>query len=464
MHDFRHSNTQEYEESLEQARTSVLKAAFDQFWMQSERTPLIKKKSHSSWSKHFRYQTSILLLIFLLLLLAIPFIILAQTRANHFLHQCSSLSCLSTAHRIIENLDIKQNPCENFYRYACDGWMNSHFLTPSQTSIGYFREIHQKNLMILYRILSNPSDAKSQSYRNLKEYFQSCMNISNKENTARETLFTILEQVGVSSLFSEPWSEKSFNLVDSLVYTHKHKINALFRMGITVDEKNNHLHRISFEQAGLSFEDRTHYDDPSIRYLFNQFGVRLITQLHSSLSPQQLAEQIDEIFHFEKRLASIFQRRKSHHPFKSYHRPTYEHIQTWFSSWLDIDTYFEQIFHTNRSIFVNQTFLVSTPHYFEQLKSIIENTPNSLLANYISFQIIQELLPHLPESFTRIRRPLMTRLRGIIEERQLWEICVTRTDDAFGFATGRNEEYLVIIWRRERENLFRCSVDHRNFQ
>ena len=449
MNDFSHSNTQEYEESLQQARTSLLQAAFDQFWMQSERTPLIKKKSvaslstvesQSSWSKHFRYQSSILLLIFLLLLLALPFIILAQTRANHFLHQCSSLPCLSTAHRIVENLDLNQNPCENFYRYACGGWINNHFLTPSQTSIGYFREIHQKNLMLLYKILSSPSAIKSQSYMKLKGYFQSCMNTSNNENLARETLLTILEQMGFSPLFSGHWSTENFNLVRSLVYVHKHKINPFFRMGITIDEKNNHIHRISLEQSGLSFEVRLHYDDPSIRYLFNQFGIRLIGQFHSILSPEQFSEQIDEIFRFEQRLASIFQRRKSHHPFKSYYRRTYEQIQAWFSSWLDIDTYFEQIFHVNRSMFINQTFLVSTPVYFEQLKFIMETTPNSLLANYISFQAMQELLPHLPESFTRIRKPLLGRLRGMIEEKQLWEICVKRTDDAFGFATGRNEK------------------------
>ena len=44
----------------------------------------------------------------------------------------------------------------------------------------------------------------------------------------------------------------------------------------------------------------------------------------------------------------------------------------------------------------------------------------------------------MPESFIRIRKPL----KEIIEEKQLWEICVKRTDDAFGFATGRYENIL----------------------
>ncbi len=128
------NNAQDYEESLQQARTSLLNSAFDQFWIQSENSPLIETKSSSSWSNHFKFQSSILLLILILLLIALPFIILSQIRANHFVHQCSSFACISASHRIIENLDMNINPCENFYRYACDGWINTHFLTPSETS------------------------------------------------------------------------------------------------------------------------------------------------------------------------------------------------------------------------------------------------------------------------------------------------------------------------------------------
>lgn len=90
------------------------------------------------------------------------------------------------------------NPCENFYRYACDGWINTHFLSPSETSLSYFKEIYRKNLIILYKILINNSDTNSQSNIKLKRYFNSCMNTSNNEKIARETLLNILHQIGLS--------------------------------------------------------------------------------------------------------------------------------------------------------------------------------------------------------------------------------------------------------------------------
>jgi hypothetical protein len=54
MH-YLNNNAQDYEESLQQARTSLLNSAFDQFWIQSENSPLIKTKSFSS---NFPHKTS----------------------------------------------------------------------------------------------------------------------------------------------------------------------------------------------------------------------------------------------------------------------------------------------------------------------------------------------------------------------------------------------------------------------
>jgi putative endopeptidase len=73
---------------------------------------------------------------------------------------------------------------------------------------------------------------------------------------------------------------------------------------------------------------------------------------------------------------------------------------------------------------------------------VILSTPIRTIANYVALQIVQELLPYMPESYLSIRRPLMIYLKGIMEEKPLWERCVKRTDDAFGFATGRIARYL----------------------
>jgi predicted metalloendopeptidase len=187
------------------------------------------------------------------------------------------------------------------------------------------------------------------------------MNTSINEKTARKTLTHILHQVGKSPSLSQDWEVKDFNLGKSLIYAHQHKINALFRIGVTIDDRNTNYHRIYFEQSGLSFDEKSLYDDQNIRYLFNDFGTRLLKHLGSFLPDYKISEQIDEIFLFEKRLANIFQLNSSNHPLT-----LYPQIRSWFSSWLNTENYFERIFHKDKSVFYNQTFLISTPEYFEQ--------------------------------------------------------------------------------------------------
>ncbi|CAF5108407.1 unnamed protein product, partial [Rotaria sp. Silwood1] len=115
---YQNNNVEDYEQSLNQARISLLNSTFDQFWIQSEKSSIIKNqnsitKLQSSWYNDIKQQYSIIFLIFiiiLLLLFSLPFIIRIQYHANRYLHQCSSLACISTSHRIIENLNMNQNP------------------------------------------------------------------------------------------------------------------------------------------------------------------------------------------------------------------------------------------------------------------------------------------------------------------------------------------------------------------
>ena len=463
-----------YEQSLQQARASLLHSTFDQFWIQSETCPLIQGKPSTEtndflsdasrppsrrfcrlcWKSPWSRSILIILPVLLLLLLSLPFIIRSQSRANHLLRQCSSLACLAASHRIVENLDLHRNPCENFFAYACGGWSNSRLLLPSETSTSYFKEIAKKNAVVLYELLKDNADTSFETAMKLKSFFNACMDRAANERTAQETLLRLLVQVGKSPILVRHWSPHHWNLLSSLVVTHQHKFHPLFRMSITVDEKNNQFHRIYLGQAGLSFEDTSLYHSEALRYLFNQIGTDLLQSLgYSSQSSAQLFHSMDEIFTFEQQLAHIFPRRHPINPWQSYHLFTFEQIHHYFHPWLDIGDYFERIFRKEKSFFYNQTILIGNPEYFERLSELIQTTPTHVLANYVTFQVIQEVWPYMPERFAQIRRPLLAHLKGVTEEKAWWEVCVKRTDDAFGFATGKRKQDRS----RTRAFAFRCS-------
>lgn len=54
---------------------------------------------------------------------------IAVSLGNYFL-QLSQLCYLSVraASRLIENMDASVDPCDNFYQYACGGWLKKHII------------------------------------------------------------------------------------------------------------------------------------------------------------------------------------------------------------------------------------------------------------------------------------------------------------------------------------------------
>ena len=53
-------------------------------------------------------------------------------------------------------IDKTIDPCENFYRFSCNGWFKRNPLPPDQTSYGRFTELAELNRIRLKQILDSP--------------------------------------------------------------------------------------------------------------------------------------------------------------------------------------------------------------------------------------------------------------------------------------------------------------------
>src|ERR1039458_9277543 len=61
-------------------------------------------------------------------------------------------------------IDTTVNPCDNFYRYSCNGWFKRNPLPPDQTRYGRFTELYELNRLHLRQILEEaaaPAEARN---------------------------------------------------------------------------------------------------------------------------------------------------------------------------------------------------------------------------------------------------------------------------------------------------------------
>src|SRR5260370_13033027 len=60
-------------------------------------------------------------------------------------------------------IDASIDPCENFYRFSCNGWFRKNPLPPDQTSYGRFTELAELNRLHLKQILETAASAHPES-------------------------------------------------------------------------------------------------------------------------------------------------------------------------------------------------------------------------------------------------------------------------------------------------------------
>src|SRR5579863_9318087 len=76
-------------------------------------------------------------------------------------------------------VDKSVDPCENFYRYSCNGWFKLNPLPPDQESYGRFTELYELNRLHLKQILEQaavPSLSRTPNEQKIGDEYASCMN------------------------------------------------------------------------------------------------------------------------------------------------------------------------------------------------------------------------------------------------------------------------------------------------
>jgi putative endopeptidase len=346
----------------------------------------------------------------------------------------------------IDALDRKTDPCNDFYQFACGGWIARNPVPADRRSWGRFQEVQDRNLAILRRILESPAEegdpstlreatssgssrASSRDDRKkAADYYAACMDESKIEANG-------LAPIGSDLATIEEWLNPD-DLPVLVAHLHEYGVPALFRFGSDTDLDDATQEIADVDQVRFGLPDRDYYvkTDEASAELRRKYVATIARMFTLAGAPaDKAAADAAAVMNVETALASAaLDRVKRRDPAATHHKMGLNELQRMTPNfqWRK----YASAAGAPAILAIN----VSVPDYLKAMDALIASTPLADLKAYLRWQLLRESADLLPKAFADAHFDFFSRtLAGQQEQQPRWRRCVAETDDRLGEALGK---------------------------
>ncbi|XP_061638499.1 endothelin-converting enzyme-like 1 isoform X2 [Phyllopteryx taeniolatus] len=383
-------------------------------------------------------------------MLALKYISLEAQQDPQCRQDCQRRRVLLRAARFVQaNIDPTIQPCQDFYSFACGGWLRRHAIPEDKLSYGIITAIGEHNEEKLQRILLEPIQRRepASAERKVKEFYRSCVNIQEIDKLGSNPMIEVIDSCGGWDLAGAPpgaagWEKEGapqrpdFN---EMLYRTQgvYSTAVFFSLTVNVDDKNSSRNAIRIDQEGLTLPERSLYlgqDEDSVKILAAYKA--LMERLLSMLGAHNATQKSKEIIQLETRLANITMseyddQRKD--VSTMYNRITLRQLQRT-APGLHWKRLLDKIFHDSFS--EEKEIVVLATDYIQKVSDIIKTTSKRVLHNYMLWRIVAALSEHLSTAFRSTIHEFSREIDGTEQQLELGRLCLTQANKHFGMALG----------------------------
>ncbi|XP_077582062.1 endothelin-converting enzyme 1 [Stigmatopora nigra] len=350
---------------------------------------------------------------------------------------CLTEPCITVASAVLSALDRSVDPCQDFYNYACGGWIKSNPLPEGKSRWGPFSTLWEHNMLVMKHLLENTTmTGLSKAEEKAQRYYQACMNEEKIEDLGAKPLQELITQIGGWAL-TGPWDKDNFQEVLRAVSAN-YRASPFFAVFVSTDSKNSSSNVIQVDQSSLGLPSRDYYLNKTAneKYLtaYQNFLVELGVLLGGSYETSR--QLMGEIVDFETALANItvpLEERRDEELI--YHKMEAKDLKS-LAPAVDWMPYLNEVF-APVTINESEPVVVYAKEYLPKVSDLIANTNKSLLNNYMVMKVVRKMVFILDQRFQDAEQRFLEIMYGTKKScTPRWKLCVSDTDSGLGFALG----------------------------
>ena len=332
-------------------------------------------------------------------------------------------------------MDRSVDPCTDFYRYSCGGWMKKNPIPADQPRWTVYGKLHDESQQFLWGLLNEAGQAKpgrSPNAQKIGDYFAACMDEAALEKQGAATLQADL--AGIAGLRTKDDLARYLGGVHQRMPFGYH--SAMFAFGVDQDPGNSEQVIAWASAGGLGLPDRDYYtkEDKKSVEIRGRYQGHIATVLGLAGEPAAQAQNdAKTVLRIETTLAkAALTRVERRDPYKIYHKKKWAELQALTPNfrWQD---YLSAV-GAPAMAEVN----VTEPAFYTALSNLLKTEDLATWQAYLRWHVVRARSQYLSSAFVKADFDFYrSYLRGVKEQQPRWKRCVAWVDRDLGEAMGQ---------------------------
>jgi putative endopeptidase len=331
----------------------------------------------------------------------------------------------------LKNLDTTAVVGNDFFQYACGGWMKNNPLTGEYSRFGSFDKLRENNLNQLKELVTGIA-TKGGSEGSIEQKIADLYNISMDSTTLNKEGYAPIKAdlQRIASLKS------SAELVKLMPELYLSGLDTYFTISVDADQMSSKENLVQTYQSGISLGEREYYldNDAHTKEIRDKYKLHVINMFKQvGFTEAQAKANMESVLKIETRLATAaYDNVKLRDPHANYHKMTVADLQKLVPviNWTE---YFNALGLKN-----TKQLSVSQKESMVEVGKIIESEPIATQIAYLQWKLIDGASPYLSDAIYAEHFNFYGKvLSGKKDQRPRWKRSVDMVDGVMGEAVGQ---------------------------